>query len=94
MTGRDEEVPTVSADFDLVPRPGLALRTQGADLAVSAFERALKARKIAIKIGCITPLGDRGQQTSPLVAGELGTYSIDLLKAYRHGTENLRRSSG
>ena len=35
MTGRDEEVPfTVSADFDLAPRPGLALRAHGADVAV------------------------------------------------------------
>ena len=31
----DEEVPfTVSADFDLEPRPGLALRTHGADVAI------------------------------------------------------------
>ena len=35
MTGRDAEVPfTVSADFDLAPRPGLALRAQGADVTV------------------------------------------------------------
>ena len=35
MTGRDAEVPfTVAADFDLAPRPGLALRAQGADVTV------------------------------------------------------------
>ena len=35
MTDRDAEVPfTVSADFDLAPRPGLGLRTQGADVTV------------------------------------------------------------
>ena len=35
MTGRDAEIPfAVSADFDLAPRPGLALRAQGADVTV------------------------------------------------------------
>ena len=35
MTGRDAEAPfTVSADFDLAPRPGLALHAQGADVTV------------------------------------------------------------
>ena len=35
MTGRDAEVPfTVCADIDLAPRPGLALRTHGADVVV------------------------------------------------------------
>ena len=35
MTGRDAEGPfTVSADFDLAPRPGLALHAQGADVTV------------------------------------------------------------
>ena len=35
MTGRDAEVPfTVCADVDLAPRPGLALRAHGADVAV------------------------------------------------------------
>ena len=35
MTGRDEEVPfTVSVDFDLTPRPGVALRAHGADVSI------------------------------------------------------------
>ena len=35
MTGREAEGPfTVFADFDLAPRPGLALRAQGADVTV------------------------------------------------------------
>ena len=35
MTDRDGEVPfTVSADFDLAPRPGLALRARGADVSI------------------------------------------------------------
>ncbi len=35
MTGRDEEVPfTVSVNFDLTPRPGVALRAHGADVSI------------------------------------------------------------
>lgn len=65
MTRRDEEVPfTVTADFDPTSRPGLALRAQGADVAV---RRQFRSCRTTHEIPGIAPFS--GHHAATVIVG-------------------------